>query len=84
VTPQKALDPLTGRPKLYRQTDRIHTGEAAAGPQPVINFAPQLNVGMFAGMPTEYREMAERLWVEFQRIAMSNGIKLQSIGARTQ
>lgn len=52
--------------------------------QTIVNFDPQINVGMFAGMPTEYREMAERLWVEFQRIAMSNGIKLQSIGARTQ
>ena len=50
----------------------------------VINFDPQINVGMFAGMPTEYREMAERLWVEFTRIAQSNGIKLQSIGARSQ
>jgi len=39
---------------------------------------------MFAGMPTEYREIAERMWVEFQRIAQSNGIKLQTIGARSQ
>lgn len=52
--------------------------------QTIVNFDPQINVGMFAGMPTEYREMAERLWVEFQRIAMSNGIKLQTIGARSQ
>lgn len=52
--------------------------------QTVINFDPTIQVGMFAGMPTEYREMAERLWVEFQRIAQSNGIKLQTIGARSQ
>lgn len=52
--------------------------------QTVINFDPTIQVGMFAGMPTEYREMAERLWVEFQRIAQSNGIKLQPIGARSQ
>jgi len=52
--------------------------------QTVINFEPQIQIGMYAGMPTEYREMAERLWVEFQRIAQSNGIKLQTIGARSQ
>jgi len=84
VIPQKDVDQLTGRPKLFSETDRIDTGGAAAGPQTVINFEPQFQIGMYAGMPTEYREMAERLWVEFQRIAMSNGIKLQSIGARTQ
>lgn len=64
------------------------SGINAVGPsvaeQTVINFDPTIQIGMFAGMPTEYREMAERLWVEFTRIAMSNGIKLQSIGARTQ
>ena len=63
-------------------------GMSPVGPsvseQTVINFDPQIQIGMFAGMPTEYREIAERMWVEFQRIAMSNGIKLQSIGARTQ
>lgn len=47
-----------------------------------ITLAPQ--IGMFAGMPTEYREIAERMWVEFTRIAKSNGINLQSIGVRTQ
>ena len=52
--------------------------------QTVINFDPTIQIGMFAGMPTEYREVAERLWVEFTRIAQSNGIKLQPIGARTQ
>jgi len=52
--------------------------------QTVINFDPTIQVGMFAGMPVEYREMAERLWVEFTRIAQSNGVKLPSIGARTQ
>lgn len=57
---------------------------AAAGPQNVINFNPTLQVGMFAGMPTEYRDIAERLWVEFTRIAKSNGISLSPIGARVQ
>lgn len=51
---------------------------------PTINFNPTLQVGMFAGMPTEYREIAERMWVEFTRIAKSNGINLQTIGARSQ
>lgn len=64
------------------------SGINAVGPsvteQTVINFEPNIQIGMYAGMPTEYREMAERLWVEFQRIAMSNGIKLQPIGARSQ
>lgn len=84
VIPQKDVDQLTGRPKLFGETDRIDTGAGPAGPQTVINFDPNIQIGMYAGMPTEYREMAERLWVEFQRIAMSNGIKLQTIGARSQ
>lgn len=49
-----------------------------------IDFNPTLQIGMFAGMPTEYREIAERMWVEFTRIAKSNGINLQPIGARVQ
>jgi tape measure domain-containing protein len=49
-----------------------------------LNFNPTLQVGMFAGMPTEYREVAERMWVEFMRIAKSNGINLENIGARVQ
>lgn len=84
VIPQKDVDQLTGQPKLFGSDERINTGSAPAGPQTVIEFAPRFQVGMFAGMPTEYREMAERLWVEFERIAMSNGIKLQPIGARSQ
>jgi len=84
VIPQKDVDQLTGRPKLFGETDRIDTGAAPAGPQTVISFDPNIQIGMFAGMPTEYREIAERMWVEFTRIAQSNGIKLQSIGARTQ
>jgi hypothetical protein len=84
VIPQKDVDQLTGRPKLFGETDRIDTGAGPAGPQTVINFDPTLQIGMFAGMPTEYREIAERMWVEFQRIAQSNGIKLQTIGARSQ
>lgn len=84
VIPQKDVDQLSGRPKLFGQSDRIDTGAGPAGPQTVINFDPNIQIGMYAGMPTEYREMAERLWVEFQRIAQSNGIKLQTIGARSQ
>ncbi len=84
VIPQKDVDQLTGRPKVFGDDNRIDTGSTYAGPQTVVNFDPTIQVGMFAGMPTEYREMAERLWVEFQRIAMSNGIKLESIGARSQ
>jgi hypothetical protein len=84
VIPQKDVDQLTGRPKLFGNDERIDTGGGSTGPQTIVNFEPTLQVGMFAGMPTEYREMAERLWVEFQRIAQSNGIKLQTIGARSQ
>ena len=85
VIPQNQVDQMSGRPKLFGSgDDRIDTGGIGGGPSTVIEFAPNIQVGMFAGMPTEYREMAERLWVEFQRIAMSNGIKLQPIGARSQ
>jgi len=52
--------------------------------QTIINFDPTIQVGMFAGMPTEYREIAERMWVEFQNIAKSNGVNLQQIGVRSQ
>jgi len=84
VIPQKDVDQLTGRPKLFGNDERIDTGSGSAEPQTIVEFNPTFQVGMFAGMPTEYREMAERLWVEFQRIAQSNGIKLQTIGARSQ
>lgn len=69
---------------LRNRSSGIQPVAAAGGDQTIINFDPHIQVGMFAGMPTEYREMAERLWVEFTRIAQSNGIKLQPIGARTQ
>lgn len=84
VIPQKDVDQLTGRPKLFGESERIDTGAGPAGPQTVVNFDPTFQIGIFAGMPTEYREIAERMWVEFQRIAQSNGIKLQTIGARSQ
>ena len=84
VIPQKDVDQLTGRPKLFGSDERIDTGSGSSGPQTIVNFDPTLQIGMFAGMPTEYREIAERMWVEFQRIAQSNGIKLQTIGARSQ
>lgn len=69
---------------LRNRSGGINPAPVQATEKTVINFDPHIQVGMFAGMPTEYREMAERLWVEFQRIAMSNGIKLQSIGERSQ
>lgn len=72
------------RNMLRNRSSGVNPIEAGATQQTIINFDPQIQIGMYAGMPTEYRELAERLWVEFQRIAMSNGIKLQSIGARSQ
>lgn len=66
------------------QAMAVGDGGSNSGPQTVINFDPTIQVGMFAGMPTEYREIAERLWVEFTRIAQSNGLKLPTIGVRTQ
>lgn len=62
----------------------INTGPSEPVQQTVIDFNPTIQMGMFAGMPTEYREVAERMWVEFTRIAQSNGIKLPPIGARVQ
>ena len=62
--------------------------QGGGSPQPsqttVIDFNPTFQIGMYAGMPTEYREMAERMWTEFTRIAQTNGVKLPSLGARTQ
>ena len=84
VIPQKDVDQLSGVPKAFMSDNRTDTGGISAGPQTVVNFDPTFQIGMFAGMPTEYRELAERMWVEFQRIAQSNGIKLQTIGARSQ
>lgn len=62
----------------------VNTGPSEPVQQTVIDFSPTIQMGMFAGMPTEYREVAERMWVEFTRIAQSNGIKLPPIGARVQ
>ena len=84
VIPQKDVDQLSGVPKAFSSDNRTDTGGISAGPQTIVNFDPTFQIGMFAGMPTEYRELAERMWVEFQRIAQSNGIKLQTIGARSQ
>lgn len=84
VIPQKDVDQMSGMPKVFAGDNRTDTGGIQAGPQTVINFDPTIQIGMYAGMPTEYRELAERMWVEFQRIAQSNGIKLQTIGARSQ
>lgn len=69
---------------LRNRTSGIGPVSQGVTEQTVINFDPTIQIGMFAGMPTEYREIAERMWVEFTRIAQSNGIKLQPIGARTQ
>lgn len=69
---------------LRNRTSGINTLPTSPGNQTVINFNPSLQIGMFAGMPTEYREIAERMWVEFTRIAKTNGINLQSIGVTTQ
>lgn len=69
---------------LRNRSSGLSPVQGGGSSQTVINFDPSIQIGMFAGMPTEYREMAERLWVEFERIAMSNGIKLTSIGARSQ
>lgn len=61
-------------------------GAAASGSNQVTNlsFNPTFDIGMFAGMPTEYREIAERMWVEFTRIARSNGVDLPAIGVQVQ
>lgn len=62
----------------------LDAGTGQPSQQTIINYDPTIQVGMFAGMPVEYREIAERMWVEFIRIAQSNGVQLPSIGARTQ
>lgn len=62
----------------------LNTGPSDQGPQTIINFDPTIQVGMFAGMPVEYREMAERMWLEFTRIAKSNGVSLPQIGVQVQ
>ncbi len=56
----------------------------AMGGGTTIHFDPTIQIGMFAGMPMEFREIAERLWVEFTRMAQANGYSLPSIGVRTQ
>jgi hypothetical protein len=78
--------PNTDLPTSFSGRSLASSGgqDTAGGPSVTINFDPQIQVGMFAGMPTEYREMAERLWTEFTRIAQTNGVKLPTLGARTQ
>ena len=69
---------------LRNRNSGLQPVQGGGGDTTIVNFDPNIQIGMFAGMPTEYREIAERMWVEFTRIAMSNGIKLQTIGARSQ
>lgn len=58
------------------------------GNQPSVQqvFSPriQFNVGMYAGMPHEKREIAADLWRELVRIARSNGVQLPQIGVTPQ
>jgi len=69
-------------PRGFRTNGSVQASQPTQ--QTIINFDPTIQVGMFAGMPTEYREIAERLWAEFQNIAKSNGVSLQQIGVRSQ
>lgn len=62
----------------------VSGGQISGGDTVVINFDPTIQIGMYAGMPVEYREIAERMWLEFTRIAKTNGIKLPSIGVQVQ
>jgi len=71
-------------PSSFSGRTLSQTATPAAAPSTVIDFNPTFQIGMYAGMPTEYREMAERLWTEFTRIAQTNGVKLPTLGARTQ
>lgn len=51
----------------------------ATGP---VNF--NLNLGMYAGMPIEKREIAVSLWREIVREARSQGVQLPQIGVNVQ
>jgi len=81
LPPGSDVIPNNQIPRSFRSSGTVATQPVN---QTIINFDPTIQVGMFAGMPTEYREIAERMWTEFTRIAKSNGVNLQSIGARTQ
>ena len=60
-------------------------------PAPTASSAPQVfspkitvNLGMYAGMPVEKREIAVELWREIVREARSQGVQLPQIGIQVQ
>lgn len=65
VLPQSQVDQTTGTPKLQNS--------------PQVNLT--VNVGMYAGMPVEKREIALQLYKEIVRAARAQGVSMPMIGA---
>lgn len=51
------------------------------GQQSPVNIKLEVNIGMYAGMPVEKREIALDLWKEIVRGARAQGVQLPMIGA---
>lgn len=73
----EAVMPLSKIPQMVQQ---INQGSGTGNGSPVtINL--DVNVGMYAGMPVEKREIALELWKELVRAARAQGVQLPMIGA---
>jgi hypothetical protein len=71
VLPQSMVDQTTGKPKdLAQPVSQNNTS---------VNL--EVNIGMYAGMPVEKREIALELWKEIVRGARAQGVQLPMIGA---
>jgi hypothetical protein len=49
--------------------------------QPSVDIKLEVNIGMYAGMPVEKREIALDMWKEIVRAARAQGVQLPMIGA---
>lgn len=70
----EAVIPLSKFPEMAQ---KVGVGGGGAP----VNIKLEINVGMYAGMPVEKREIALELWKELVRAARSQGVQLPMIGA---
>lgn len=74
----EAVMPLSKIPKMVQQINEQNGGGGSSSP---VNITLNFNVGMYAGMPIEKRQIALELWKETVRAARAQGVQLPMIGA---
>lgn len=72
-------------PEAVIPLDKLGTMLGGANPanksQPSVSIDLDVNIGMYAGMPVEKRQIAEELWRELVRSARAQGVQLPQIGS---